>query len=655
MRRSAIAIVVPALLLSGVLLAAPGSGDTTQPSESLRAFAAGPVSQQAVKRTPGNLGDASDLFVEDEVLVTFKRDVKREEAARVHAVRGGGTVLSAIRGLGPRIDHVRLAPGLSVAQAVRRYERDPRVAFAEPNFRYELANHLTFPIDDLEYDGGELWGLENTGQPHDIADDNVLRPSGTFDADIDAEAAWAIPEQGETNETIVAVVDSGVRVTHEDLNESLWVNESEDLGTPSVDDDGNGYVDDVNGCSFAPPQCTNLTDEAPEGGHGTHVAGTIAAEGEGPNLGIIGVCPHCKIMVVKFDLTTAGEVQAYAYARKNGADVINGSFGGPIWSKTAYNAIKQLNNAGIVAVFAAANSQLDNDLALAHPGSGDLSPAFPASYNLPNIIAVAASNHKDEYGYFTGCNHALGASLPKKVCSFSNVGHDSVDLAAPGVDIKSSVKLSNSSYDVYNGTSMAAPHVAGVAGLVHSANPGLTAVQIKNKIMNGADKNLSTLSRFYSQVLKGGSAAGKFTRTSGRLNAEGALNAAATNATPRTDGNVDGAKRIAKSKKGRVRYPDDVNDVYKKRLKKGKRYRVVLKVGKKDFDLWIWKPGVKEIFQFEAGCYFNGKCPVVAVGFSPKGKNEVVTFKAKKAGVYYFQVEAWLKMRGGYKLIIKRI
>jgi len=635
------------LLLSGMLSAAPGSADTAGPNEAPRfTAAAGPVSQQAVKRTPGNLGGSSDLFVEGEVLVQFKKGVKRGVSGRVHAARGGARVLNAIRGFGGRIEHVQLAPGLSVAQAVRRYDRDPNVAIVEPNFRYEWASHITPPVNDTDI--LHLWGINNTGQAHNISDPPPTTAAGTSDADIDAYEAWAV-EDGDTNDPIVAVIDSGVQVSHTDLNDNLWVNPG-DPTVDGVDNDGNGCIDDVNGRAFGYP-CTDLTDVAP---HGTHVAGTIAAEGENAQ-GVIGVCPHCRIMVLKFDLTTAGEVAAYAYARVKGARVINGSFGGPVWSKMSYNAVKKLNQAGIVAVFAAANDQLDNDLALAHPAGG-LSPAFPGSYNLPNIISVAASNHKDEYGYFTGCNLPTGmggGGFAKKFCTFSNVGRESVDIAAPGVDIRST--LPGTTYDEFNGTSMAAPHVAGVAGLVRSAFPALSPVAVKNKIMNGADKNLPTMSAFFSTILKGGKANGRFTRTSGRLNAAGALAAGTGNATPKTDGDIPGAKKIAQTKKGNVNYPNDVSDVYKKKLKKGKRYRATLKVGKKDFDLWIWQPKTKQIWQFEPGCFGSGKCPVVAASFAPKGRNEVITFRAKKSGLHFFQVVAWLKMKGGYKLTIRPV
>ncbi|HEX6261405.1 MAG TPA: S8 family peptidase [Actinomycetota bacterium] len=651
MKRSVVSTVVSVLLLSGALFAAPGSAGTAG-SNQARGFFVPPEIGQAVKRTPGNLGGPSDLFVEGELVVQFKKGVKRPAAMQIHAAHGGARVLNRVTGLGGRIEHVKLPAGVSVAKAARRYQKDPGVVVAEPNFKYQWLSHITPPVDDPDIP--HLWGLGNTGQAHNISDPPPTTASGTSGADIAANAAW-VTEDGDNTDPIVAVVDSGVRITHDDLDNNLWVNGGE---TPAnlVDDDGNGYVDDVHGCSFTPALCSNLSDDASGAGHGTHVAGTIAAEGENAQ-GIIGVCPHCRIMVTKFDLTTAGEVAAYAYARKNGARVINGSFGGAVWSKVSYNAIKQLNQAGIVAVFAAGNDSLDNDTAAGNPVTGGISPAFPASYNLPNIIAVAASNHHDEYGYFTGCNApSPGDGFSKAECSFSNVGRESVDLAAPGVDIRSSVKTGDTAYDEFNGTSMASPHVAGAAALVRSEFPGLSPVQVKNKIMNGADKNLASLATFYSYILRGGRASGKFTRTSGRLDAAGALAAGTGNATPKTDGDIPGAKRIAGSKKGRVAYPLDVNDLYKRRLQKGKRYRVTLRVGKSDFDLWVWKPGTKQIWQFEPACFSGGrKCPVVRASFKGKGKNEVVTFKATKGGRYFFHVTAWLKFKGPYKLIIKQL
>ncbi|HEX6206893.1 MAG TPA: hypothetical protein VF058_00895, partial [Actinomycetota bacterium] len=153
--------VVSVLLLSGALFAAPGSAGTAG-SNQARGFFVPPEIGQAVKRTPGNLGGASDLFVEGELVVQFKKGVKRRAAMQVHAARGGARVLNGVTGLGGRIEHVKLPAGVSVAQAVRRYQSDPNVAVAEPNFRYRWLSHITPPVNDTDI--LHLWGLGNTGQ-----------------------------------------------------------------------------------------------------------------------------------------------------------------------------------------------------------------------------------------------------------------------------------------------------------------------------------------------------------------------------------------------------------------------------------------------------------------------------------------------------------
>lgn len=585
--------------------------------------------------------ERSPLWVPGEVLVQFKPGVRRAASRSVHA-RRGSRVLSTIRGFPGRIEHVSLPAGVSVERAVASYARHPAVAIVEPNLIREYADHATTVPSGKWYE--HQWGLENTGQMHRNADGG--RSSGRAGADIDAQGAWPT-EDGDgaldDDPTVVAVVDTGVDVDHPDLVANLWVNI--DAGT-----DG-GCPDDHNGRSFGTGDCGNVDDRH---GHGTHVAGTIAGEGTSAK-GVIGVCPHCRIMVLKLgsSLTSAKIVKAFDYAIEQEAHIVNGSFGGPTWSRIEYAAIKRLHKNDILAVFAAGNHALDNDLGL--PGSN---PSFPASYNLPNIISVAASNHRDHYGYETRCDERDA----RRFCAFSSFGRESVDVAAPGVDVVSTWRLDDpkrGNYLVLNGTSMATPHVAGIAGLVRAEYPALDPVRIKNRIMNGADRNLRSMRKVWSLLFPGGKAAGKFTRTSGRASAEGALDPATDpdrNATKVTDGNVDGAERLRRQVRGRVNYPKDVNDVYRKRLRKGKRYRAVLRVPKgKDYDLWIWHPRIKQIWQFELGCITGrGRCPVIASGFQGNGKNEVLTFRARRTGVFFFHVAAWVKNRGRYVLTVKR-
>lgn len=624
-----------------------------------RRFAAEPDRLEPVAAPPrkGSLDGLDVRWVEGEVLVTFRKGVRRAEARGLH--RGqGARVLERLR-LGSATDLVRLPEATTVEEALASYAADPSVASVEPNLIRSYTNHIAWPPNDPF--ANEYWGLHNIGQVHAIADPGPAGPTsaaGTPNADINLPEAWTIPH---TSTPVVAVIDSGVDTTHPDLVGQLWVNPGEGALPDGLDNDGNGKVDDINGWNFAANN-TDLSDAVP---HGTHVAGTIAAgtnNGPAPANGGVGICPQCRIMVLKLGTvpTLAAELQAIQYAIDKGAHVVNMSFGGAVWSEAERNAMIALQNANILSAVAAGNAGLDNDMFL--QSQFDSSPSFPASYNLDGIIAVAASNHHDEYAYGTGC---VLDGFPKSVCAFSSFGHDSVDVAAPGVDILSTVPafFAPSQYAVFNGTSMATPHVAGVAGLLKAANPGLSAIQIKNAIMNSSTR-VGSLRTMHSSIFRGGAAGGQFTRTSGRLDAFGALTTSDFSAfgrsyavaTPKTDGNIDGAQKINKKKKGRVAYPHDVNDVFWKRLRKGKRYEVTLEVPKrKDYDLWVWKPKTKEIWQLEARCLGAGpgKCLIQGASTSGKGKDEVLRFKARKAGRYYFQVSAWLKNKGKYVLSVR--
>ena len=219
------------------------------------------------------------------------------------------------------------------------------------------------------------------------------------------------------------------------------------------------------------------------------MSGIIAAEQDNA-IGISGVCPACKIMPIRFGFTLSSEIEAIDWAIDHGADVINASYGGAPWNKSERNAIKKAGQAGVLFVVAAGNNAADNDVATFNGGSM-ISPNFPASYELDTILAVAASNHKDEYGYFTGC--AINIST-RAGCSFTSFGRTSVDVAAPGTDILSTVvpgegtQGTSQEYDTYNGTSMATPMVAGIAGSVKAENPTYSPTKIKNAIMNSVEK-----------------------------------------------------------------------------------------------------------------------------------------------------------------------
>lgn len=618
-------VILGALLIAGAAAWPPSHAESS--SSPIR------------KRLPGAL---RTQWAKGEVLVKFRDGVGRAEARQIHALRGA-RLTSRIRGYG--VDVVKLPPGLSVREAVAAYEADPLVEIAEPNLRRELfqvvPNDPSFP---------DQWGLSNAGQAHSLSDPPPSTAPGTPDADADVSDAWTT-QDGDPN-TVIAVMDSGVDVTHPDLDGNLWVNPG-DSTVDGVDNDVNGYVDDVNGCDLTDRICAPLSlldpaDPALNYAHGTHVAGIAAAEYNN-STGVAGVCPQCRIMVLKvgdaLGLNLDAELLAFEYAKTMGADIVNVSFGGAIWSKLERDAIASLDAAGVLVVAAAGNAGLDNDLAIESAAGG--SPSFPSSYTLPNILAVAASNHHDQYGYFTGCSIRAEPD-----CLFTHWGHDSVDIAGPGVDILST--FPGAAYISFNGTSMSSPFVAGVAGLVESQNPLYTDAELKNAIMNTADHPvaLDTL------TVLGKGRTGAFTRSGdGRVNALAALTGSTAQATVLTDGNIDGARRIKSIRRGFLKWPDDVNDVFKRFMKRG-TYRVFLDGPKgKDFDLYVWKRGSTEIWQYETACIGgpSGSCKLMKVRAGSTADEVIEKLKIKKKGVYFFHVSAFLFSKGKYRLSIERL
>lgn len=344
-----------------------------------------------------------------------------------------------------------------------------------PNVEHVEANTIirtsaTFPNDDRF---NELYGMHNNG---------VAR--GSNDADIDAPEAWDLTTG--SRDVLVAVIDTGIDYTHPDIAPNYWTNPGEtgldengnDKQTNGIDDDNNGYVDDFRGWDFA----NNDNDPMDDNDHGTHCAGTIGASGN-DGIGVSGVNWQVSMVGVKF-LTGGGSgsladaVRAIEYTTSLGVHLSSNSWGGGGYSQTMADAITAAEDAGILFIAAAGNSSADNDQ----------NPHYPSSYENENIIAVAATDYADT------------------MANFSCYGATSVDLAAPGVEILSTV--AGGRYDSLNGTSMATPHVSGVAALIYSAFPGATATEVKNRILNTVDP-VASLS-------------GK-TLTGGRLNAFNSL------------------------------------------------------------------------------------------------------------------------------------
>lgn len=383
-------------------------------------------------------------YVKGELLVKFNPDASDSEIASA-MIAVNGKIIKRLR-IVKNLVHIQLPENLTVMEAIAILKQNPLIEYAEPNYiRYPftIPNDPGFPY--------YLWGLHNTGQS-----------GGTVDADIDAPEAWDITT-GSSN-IVIAVIDTGVDMTHVDLSVNIWTNPGEIPGN-GKDDDGNGYIDDVHGWDFSAndndPSDTNTCK------HGTHVSGTIGAIGNNGN-GVTGVNWNVKIMPLRFlggllcSGSDANAIKAIEYAADKGVRIANNSWGGGGYNRALEDAIR---NSNMIFVAAAGNENNNNDL----------KPSYPASFPLDNIISVAATDHND-----------LRAS-------FSNYGLASVDLAAPGVKIASTIP--GNKYAYFDGTSMATPHVSGVVGLLLSENPALENWQIVWKILQGVDeKGLPVLS-----------------------------------------------------------------------------------------------------------------------------------------------------------------
>jgi len=350
--------------------------------------------------------------------------------------------------------------GTTVKDALFRYWDNPALEYIEPNYTLNLVG--TMP-DDASF--SQLWGLHNSGQS-----------GGKEDADIDAPEAWELLTGNQ--ETVVAVIDTGVDYTHPDLAANMWTNPGEIPGN-GADDDGNGYVDDVHGYNFTNDTGNPFDDH----GHGTHCAGTIAAVMNN-GTGVAGVNPTAKIMALKFinknnvGITTDA-IKALEYAVKMGVKISNNSWGGGGYSDALHEAVLAASAAGHVIVAAAGNNYGQNN---------DAVPHYPSGYDADNIISVAASDHNDALAFF------------------SNYGFTTVDLAAPGMAIYSTVP--GAAYASYNGTSMATPHVAGVVSLIRSLYPNISPSDIRQSIISTVDTLPSLMGLTFS---------------GGRLNAYAAL------------------------------------------------------------------------------------------------------------------------------------
>jgi thermitase len=347
----------------------------------------------------------------------------------------------------------------SLNEIIDKLNQDPSVEYAEPHFVYDIVR----PIEELSMEAlikssrpqlnytpndpkfVELWGLHNSGT------NEPGGSTGVAGADINALNAWDITK-GSTSVTI-AVIDTGVDYNHPDLKDQMWVNTAEKNGTAGVDDDGNGYVDDMYGYDFA----NNDGDPIDGHGHGTHCSGTIGAA-HNNGLGVAGVMAEVKIMAIKFlsdsgSGSTEGAIRAIDYATKMNVDLMSNSWGGGGRSQALADAIIRAKDAGILFTAAAGNSATNNDS----------KPHYPSNYQVDNVISVAA------------------LTAQNGLASFSCYGRTTVHIAAPGHKILSTV--TNGGYKVYSGTSMATPHVSGALGLLLAQEGRLPVLEVRERLM----------------------------------------------------------------------------------------------------------------------------------------------------------------------------
>jgi PKD repeat protein len=368
---------------------------------------------------PTGLGEGG--FAPDKILVKPKAGVSLGGLNLSLGIQ----VLNVFPAIG-NLQVVKVPSGMTASTLIAAYAQSVLVQYAEPDFYV----HALATPDDQYYPW--LWGFHNTNQF-----------GGVAGADIDAPDAWDI--QHDAGNIIVAVVDTGVRYTHEDLAAEMWVNPA----------DGSHGTNAVAG----------NTDPNDDYGHGTHVAGTIGAAGNN-GIGVVGVAWRVQIMACKFldstgNGTIDGAIACLDYARSHGANIVNASWGATSFtSQSLHDAIASLRDAGIMFVAAAGNSGANNDM----------TPLYPASYSdLNNIISVAATDPSDA------------------LASFSDYGLTNVDLGAPGATIGSCWNGSDSDYEYDDGTSMACAMMSGAVAVMEAHFPSENYQQIKQQILANVD------------------------------------------------------------------------------------------------------------------------------------------------------------------------
>jgi subtilisin family serine protease len=390
--------------------------------------------------------------VPGELIVKFKAgatDASRSAALGVvNGKIGARLVTEAMKSSGDNEGITVVRTTMAVHDAVGAMRKLAGVEYAEPNYYY----YHDAISNDTYYTNGSLWGMYG----------DATTPANQYGSQ--AGEAWAAGHTGSTT-VLVGEIDEGIMFTHTDLAGQIWTNPFDPAD--GIDNDGNGYIDDIHGWDF--DGNNNTIYDGPTDDHGTHVAGTIGAKG-GNALGVVGVCWNIQIISGKFlgkkGGTTTNAILALDYftdlKSRHGLNIVatNNSWGGGAFSQALQDAIERSSLANVVFVVAASNEGSNNDAV----------PSYPSCYPNANIISVASIT-------------STGA-----LSSFSNYGLTTVDLGAPGSAIYSTIpsKTGASSYASYSGTSMATPHVTGGVALYAATHPGASVATIKAAILAAA-------------------------------------------------------------------------------------------------------------------------------------------------------------------------
>ncbi len=383
---------------------------------------------------------AAPEAVPGEFIVKLKDNVSVKSHINVLSAELGSYIKDAIPG--QNIVVIKRPVFEIQSNVMKSLAQNDLVEIVEPNYIYRISRTPNDPML------GQLWGMKNIGQK------DSENKAGVAGVDIGAEKAWDITTG--SRDVVVAVIDTGVNYNHPDLKDNVWVNEAEARGLKGVDDDGNGIIDDIHGASFVTAS-SPTGDPMDDHGHGSHCSGTIGARGD-DGKGLVGVAWNTRIMGVKFlskdgSGSLDGALKAIDYASSMGAKVLSNSWGGGGYSETLKQAIERSNAKDALFVAAAGNESNNNDS----------NPTYPATYDVPNVLSVAAIDNRGQ------------------IASFSNYGKTKVHVGAPGVNIMSSI--TGTGYDSWSGTSMATPHVSGMAVLLASNEPNLTGVEMKQRII----------------------------------------------------------------------------------------------------------------------------------------------------------------------------